>query len=48
MQQGLIEGVAALHAQRANLEGALAHPGALQQRHTAAPQIVARDFAPDG
>ncbi len=34
-----------MRARLANLEGALARPGALQQRQIAAPQIVARFFA---
>ncbi len=41
LQQGLADGVAAMRARRANLEGALARPGALQQRQIAAPQFVA-------
>ncbi len=41
IQQGLADGVAAMRARRANLEGALARPGALQQRQIAAPQFVA-------
>ncbi len=43
--QGLVDSVAAVHAQRANLEGALVRPGALQQRYIAAPRIFARALA---
>ncbi len=45
VSQGLVDGVAALRAQRANLEGALARPGAIQQQQMAAPRIVARALA---
>ncbi len=37
--------MAAMRTRRANLEGAFARPGALQQRQIAAPHIVARALA---
>ncbi len=44
-QQGLADSVVAMRARLASLEGALARPGALQQRQIAAPHIVARALA---